>query len=108
VSLITVTPTSAFPGDQVVANISLTSPVPAGTTVELSWATQNNPTQTILTVASVPSGATVTSINFFAPSAFGGGGGGGGGGPSGGMILIFARTANSAQYASASLQVQRP
>jgi hypothetical protein len=68
VSLITVTPTSAFPGDQVVANISLTSPVPAGTTVELSWATQNNPTQTILTVASVPSGATVTSINFFAPS----------------------------------------
>ena len=73
VSLITVTPTSAFPGDQVVANISLTSPAPPGTKVKLSWATQNNPTQTILTVASVPSGATAASINFFAPSVFGGG-----------------------------------
>ena len=56
VSLITVTPTSAFPGDQVVANISLTSPAPAGTEVELSYATQNNPAQTILTVSNVIGG----------------------------------------------------
>ena len=66
VSLITVTPTSAFPGDQVVANISLTSPAPPGTKVELSWATQNNPTQTIIsTVASVPSGATAAEHKLF-------------------------------------------
>jgi galactose oxidase-like protein len=98
---VSVNPTSAFPGDPVVANISLTSPAPAGTQVELSWATQNNPTHTILTVPNVPNGAIATSINFVAPSVFGGGGGGGGGGP----ILIFARTVNSAQYASTFLLV---
>ena len=105
---IAVTPMSAFPGDPVVANMSLTSPAPAGTQVELSWARQGDFAHTVISTSTVHAGDTALSITFNAPQVGGGGGGGGGGGPGGGTILIFARTANSAQYASAFLQVQHP
>ena len=94
---ISVTPMSAAAGDPVVANLSLTSPALAGTQVELSWAAQGNATHTVLSVSVVPQGESAASITFTAPQ----GGGGGGGGP----IQIFARTVNSAQYASATLHV---
>ncbi len=98
VSSITVTPMSASPGDQVVANISLTSPATTGTQVELSWARQGDTTHTVLSVSPVNQGDTAPSVTFTAPQV---GGGGGGGGP----IQIFARTVNSAQFASATLHV---
>jgi uncharacterized membrane protein len=84
----------------VVANLSLTSPALAGTQVELSWAAQGDTTHTVLSVSVVPQGDGTASITFTAPG-MGGGGGGGGVGP----IQIFARTVNSAQYASATLHV---
>jgi hypothetical protein len=96
VSSINVTPISVFAGDPVVANISLTSPARAGTQVELSWARQGP--HTVLSVSNVHEGDIAASITFTAPQV---GGGGGGGGP----IQIFARTVNSAQYASAVLHV---
>jgi hypothetical protein len=100
VSSITLTATSASPGDQVVANISLTSPAPAGTRVELSWARQVDTTHAVLSISPVHEGDTAPSITFAVPQV-GGGGGGGGFGP----IQIFARTENSAQFASATLHV---
>jgi hypothetical protein len=98
VSSITVTPMSVFSGDPVVANTSLTSPATAGTQVELSWARQGDTTHTILSVSNVQAGDIAPSITFIAPQVGGGGGGGG-------MTQIFARTVNSAQYASAILHV---
>jgi hypothetical protein len=98
VSSINVMPMSVFVGDPVVANISLTSPATAGTQVELSWARQGDITHTVLSVSNVHEGDIAASITFTAPQS---GGGGGGGGP----IQIFARTVNSAQYASAILHV---
>ena len=80
-----------------VAKLSLTSQAAAGTQVELSWATQGDTTHTVLSVSVIPQGETAPSITFAAPAV----GGGGGGGP----IQIFARTVNSAQYASAILHV---
>jgi hypothetical protein len=97
---ISVTPMSAAAGGPVVANLSLTSPALVGTQVELSWAAQGNMTHTVLSVSVIPQGESAASITFTAPQG-GGGGGGGGGGP----IQIFARTVNSAQYASATLHV---
>ncbi len=97
---ISVPPMSVSAGDQVLASISLTSPAPAGTQVELSWARQGNTTHTVLSVSPVHEGDIAPSITFTAPQV-GGGGGGGVGGP----IQIFARTANSAQFASATLHV---
>jgi Galactose oxidase, central domain len=99
VSSITVTPFSVSPGDPVVATISLTSPAPAGSQIELSWARQGDTTRTVLSVSPVHEGDIAVSITFAAPQT---GGGGGGGGP---PIQIFARTANSAQFASALLHV---
>jgi Galactose oxidase, central domain len=99
VSSITLIPTAASPGDQVLASISLTSPARAGTQVELSWARQGDATHTVLSVSAVHESDTALSITFTAPQV--GGGGGGGGGP----IQIFARTVNSAQFASATLHV---
>jgi hypothetical protein len=99
VSSITLIPTAASPGDQVTANISLTSPAQAGSQVELSWARQGDTTHTVLSVSPLHEGDTALSITFAAPQV--GGGGGGGGGP----IQIFARTVNSAQFASATLHV---
>jgi hypothetical protein len=99
VSSITVTPFSVSPGDPVVATISLTSPAPAGNQIELSWARQGDTTRTVLSVSPVHEGDIAVSITFAAPQT---GGGGGGGGP---PIQIFARTANSAQFASAFLHV---
>jgi hypothetical protein len=99
VSSITLIPTAASPGDQVTANISLTSPAQAGSRVELSWERQGDTTQTVLSVSPLHEGDTALSITFAAPQV--GGGGGGGGGP----IQIFARTVNSAQFASATLHV---
>jgi hypothetical protein len=104
VSSITVAPMSVFAGDPVVATVSLTSPAPPGTRVELSWATQVSTTHTVLSVSTVQVGDSVLSITFTAPQVTDGGGGGGGGGGSG-PIQIFARTVNSTQYASAILHV---
>ena len=99
VSSITLIPTAASPGDQITANISLTSPAQTGTQVELSWERQGDTTHTVLSVSPLHEGDTALSIIFAAPQV--GGGGGGGGGP----IQIFARTVNSAQFASATLHV---
>jgi hypothetical protein len=92
---ITVLPISVGAGDQVVANISLTSPAPAGTQVELSWVTHGGTTHTVLSVSPVHEGDIALSITFSAPQVSGGGG----------PIEIFARTLNSAQYASTTLHV---
>jgi Galactose oxidase, central domain len=97
VSSITLIPTAASPGDQVTANISLTSPAQTGSQVELSWERQGDTTHTVLSVSPLHEGDTALSITFAAPQV----GGGGGGGP----IQIFARTVNSAQFASATLHV---
>jgi hypothetical protein len=98
---ITVPSMSVASGDQVVADISLSSPAPAGTQVELSWAILGDTTHTVLSTSPVNAGDIAPSITFTAPQVGGGGGGGGGGG----TIQIFARTINSAQYASAILHV---
>ena len=96
---ITVPSMSVSSGEQVEANISLSSPAPAGTQVELSWATLGDTTHTVLSTSPVNAGDVAPSITFTVPQVGGGGGGGGG------TIQIFARTANSAQYASAILHV---
>jgi hypothetical protein len=103
VSSITVPSMSVSSGDPVVANVTLTSPAPAGTQVELPWASQGSTTHTLLSISSVQEGESAPNITFTAPQVGGSGGGGGGGG---GMIQIFARTANSSQYASAILHVR--
>jgi len=98
VSSITVPPMSVSGGDPVQASIYLTSPARAGTRVELSWAAQGDTTHTVLSTSNVHEGDSALTIMFVAPLV---GGGGGGGGP----IQIFARTANSTQYASTILHV---
>jgi hypothetical protein len=96
VSSITVPPMPVSAGDPVEASISLTSPARPGTRVELSWVRQGDTTHTVLSTSNVHEGDTALSIMFAAPQV-----GGGGGGP----IQIFARTANSTQYASTILHV---
>jgi hypothetical protein len=87
---------SVSSGAPITAGITLTAPASAGTQVELSWVPQGDTTHTILATSLVPAGNTALSITFDAPQM---------GGGSGGMIEIFARTANSPQYASAPLHV---
>ncbi|MFZ2079696.1 MAG: kelch repeat-containing protein, partial [Xanthobacteraceae bacterium] len=94
---ITLPSMSVSSGDPVTAGLTLTAPAPAGTRVELSWVAQGDTTHTLLSTSVVPAGDIALSITFTAPQV----GGGGGGGP----IQIFARTVNSAQYASATLHV---
>jgi Galactose oxidase, central domain len=89
---------SVSTGDPVTASITLTAPARAGTQVELSWAPQGDTTHTLLSTSVIPAGDIALNITFAAPQVGGGGGGGG-------MIQIFARTVNSAQYASATLHV---
>jgi hypothetical protein len=91
---------SVSSGEQVAATISLSSPAPAGTQVELSWATQGDTTHTVLSTSPINAGDITSSITFTVPLVGSGGGGGGFG-----TIQIFARTVNSAQYASATLHV---
>jgi hypothetical protein len=82
VTALTLSPTSAAPGNQVVAGITLDVPAPAGTQVELAWVLQSvfdaanasgtpiSPSDiTVLTLANFSQGASSMSIPFSAPAS---------------------------------------
>jgi hypothetical protein len=71
---ITLPSMSVSSGAPVTASITLTAPAPAGTQVELSWASQGDTTHTSLSTSLVPAGDIALSITFDAPQVGGGGG----------------------------------